>query len=71
MALAFAAIIVVLRGFLADLLTGECPAGARDFLVGVYRHTSGPNLRRPINDQTRPSAWRSDCGQKRWCRVPP
>jgi hypothetical protein len=38
MALAFAAVIVVVGGFVTVLLTGEYPAGARDFLVGFYRY---------------------------------
>jgi hypothetical protein len=38
LALAFAAIFVLIGGFLGVLLTGEYPAGARDFLVGVYRY---------------------------------
>lgn len=37
-ALGFAAIIVVIGGFVVVLATGEYPAGARDFLVGVYRY---------------------------------
>lgn len=37
-ALWFAAIVVVLAGFVIVVLTGEYPAGARDYLVGVYRY---------------------------------
>jgi ABC-type sugar transport system permease subunit len=38
MALAFSAAFVVLGGFLAVVVTGEYPAGARDFLVGFSRY---------------------------------
>jgi hypothetical protein len=38
MALAFISVFVVVGGFLTVLLTGEYPAGARDFLVGFYRY---------------------------------
>ena len=37
-ALAFAAVFVVAGGFVTVLLTGEYPAGAREFLVGFYRY---------------------------------
>jgi hypothetical protein len=38
MALAFSAVFVLVAGFVAVLLTGEYPAGARDYLVGFYRY---------------------------------
>jgi len=37
-ALAVAAIFVILFGFVAVVVTGSYPVGARDFLVGVYRY---------------------------------
>ena len=37
-ALGFTAVLVVIAGFVAVVLTGEYPAGARDFLVAVYRY---------------------------------
>jgi hypothetical protein len=38
MALAFISVFVVVGGFITVLLTGEYPAGARDFLVGISRY---------------------------------
>jgi hypothetical protein len=37
-ALGIAAMVVVIAGFFAVLITGEYPQGLRDFLVGVYRY---------------------------------
>jgi hypothetical protein len=37
-ALHLAAIVVVIAGFVAVLISGEYPAGAREFLVSVYRY---------------------------------
>jgi hypothetical protein len=37
-ALSVAAMVVVIAGFFAVLVTGEYPLGLRDFLVGVYRY---------------------------------
>jgi len=38
LALAVASVFVILFGFLAVVVTGTYPIGARDFLVGVYRY---------------------------------
>jgi hypothetical protein len=38
MALGFAAVLVVIAGLVTVVLTGEYPAGARDYLVGFYRY---------------------------------
>jgi len=38
LALAVASIFVILFGFVAVVVTGTYPIGARDFLVGVYRY---------------------------------
>jgi hypothetical protein len=37
-ALSIAAMVVVIAGFFAVVITGEYPQGLRDFLVGVYRY---------------------------------
>lgn len=38
-ALGIAAMVIVIGGFFAVLITGEYPQGLRDFLVGVYRYS--------------------------------